>query len=81
MCGTGSDQPTLLVDERISFEAAVNGACASLPAEPAIRQALLELDDLVERHRRVTVALDEIVRRVFALKAASAGGVGPRGAN
>lgn len=78
---TGSDQPTLLVDERMSFEAAVNEACASLPSEPAFRQALLALDDLVERHRRTTHALDELVRRVIALKAARAGGAEPRGAN
>jgi Lon protease-like protein len=78
---SGGDHPAFLLDERTSFEAAVNGACASLPSDPAFRQALLELDDLVERHRRATLALDELVRRVIELKAASAGGVAPRGAN
>ena len=76
---TGSDQGRLVLDERMSFEAIVNGACASLKTEPSIRQTLLELDDLVERHRRAGALLDEILSRVLALKAAS--GDGPRGIN
>lgn len=71
---TGSDLPRLVLDERMSFEAAVNGACASLPAEPSVRQELLALDDLVERHRRVTQILDEILQRVIALKSRGDGG-------
>jgi len=72
---TGSDNPRLVLDERMSFETAVNGACASLPAEPSVRQELLALDDLVERHRRVTQNLDEILQRVIALKSRGDGGV------
>jgi Lon protease-like protein len=75
---SGNDAPSLVLDERMSFAAAVNGACASLPAEAAIRQALLELDDLTERHRRATEILDEVLKRVLALKSASGS---PRGAN
>jgi uncharacterized protein len=67
---SGSDAPSLVLDERIPFAAAVNGACASLPAEAAIRQALLELDDLTERHRRATEILDAVLERVLALKSA-----------
>jgi Lon protease-like protein len=78
---TGSDIPRLVLDERISFEAAVNGACASLPTEAAIRQALLELDDLLERHRRAVEILDEILERVLALKSTADGGAGSRGVN
>lgn len=78
---TGNDLPKLVLDERMSFEAAVNGACASLPTEAAIRQALLELDDLTERHRRAMEILDEILNRVLVLKSASGGGVGSRGVN
>jgi hypothetical protein len=77
---TGNDDPNLVLDERLAFAAAVNGACASLPAEAAIRQALLELDDLKERHRRAAEILDEVLQRVLALKSAG-GAAGPRGAN
>jgi len=70
---TGNDHPRLVLDERMSFEAAVNGACASLPAEPSIRQSLLALDDLVERHRRAAALLDEILERVVALKSRGEG--------
>src|SRR5580765_2004939 len=57
---TGNDAPNAVLDERMSFAAAVNGACASLPTEASIRQALLELDDLEERHRRAMGILDGI---------------------
>jgi Lon protease-like protein len=78
---SGTDEPRLVFNDNVSFGAAVNGACASLPADPAIRQSLLEIDDLAERHQRVAALLDEIVKRVVALKAASEGDAGPRGAN
>jgi len=77
---TGNDAPRLVLDERMSFAAAVNAACASLPAEAATRQALLELDDLTERHRRATEIFEEILQRVLALKA-SPGAAESRGAN
>jgi Lon protease-like protein len=77
---TGNDTPKLVLDERMSYVAAVNGACASLPAEAATRQALLELDDLVERHRRATVILEELLQRVVALKTGPDDS-GSRGAN
>ena len=78
---SGSDDPKLVLDERTTFAEAVNEACAGLPVEPAMRQALLELDDLEERSLRVTAALDEIVRRVVALKTASGVDAEPRGVN
>ncbi len=74
---TGNDHPRLVLDERVSFEAAVNGACASLPTEPAVRQSLLEVDDLVERHRRATAILDEILERVLLLKSTRGDGRDP----
>jgi Lon protease-like protein len=74
----GSDAPRLILDERISFVAAVNGACAGLPIEPALRQTLLELDDLVERQRRAATILDETLRRVIALKSSTDGKGGSR---
>jgi len=73
---TGSDHPRLVLDERMSFETVVNHACASLPTEPAIRQALLSLDDLVERHRRAAEMLDGILERVIALKSKGDGSSG-----
>jgi len=78
---TGNDMPRLVFDERMSFASAVNAACASLPTNAATRQALLELDDLTERHRRACRILDEILQRVVALKSASDRDAGSRGAN
>jgi Lon protease-like protein len=77
---SGNDAPRLVLDERMSFASAVNAACASLPTEAPVRQALLELDDLTERHRRACRILDEILARVVALKAAP-DDAGSRGAN
>ena len=51
MCEEGL---SLALDERIPFEAAVNGACANLPVEPHVRQSLLEENDLGARHRRAS---------------------------
>ncbi len=76
---TGNDQPRMVFDERMPFATAVNHACASLPSEPSVRQELLELDDLVERHQRVAAILDDILRRVLSLKAGRGGG--PRSVN
>ena len=78
---TGSDSPRLVLDERMSFAAAVNAACASLPTEAATRQELLELDDLMERHRRAALILDEILERVVALKSTPDDDASPRGTN
>ena len=78
---TGNETPSLVLDERMSFAAAVNGACASLPTEAAIRQTLLELDDLTERHRRAVGILDEILKRVLVLKSTRNGGAGSAGVN
>mgnify|MGYP002387737223 FL=1 len=57
-----------VLDERTPFEAVVNAACAGLPVDPALRQALLEESDLLERHRRASEILDEILARVLRLK-------------
>ncbi|HZT10853.1 MAG TPA: LON peptidase substrate-binding domain-containing protein [Actinomycetota bacterium] len=64
----GTTHTGLILDETVSFEAAVNGACTILPVETAVRQALLEIDDLLERHRRAAKILDEILQRVLRLK-------------
>ncbi|HZN54391.1 MAG TPA: LON peptidase substrate-binding domain-containing protein [Candidatus Polarisedimenticolaceae bacterium] len=78
---TGREHPAIVLDEGISFEAAVNGACAGLPTEPAARQALLELDDLLERQRRAAAILDEILGRVLRLKAMRSRDEGESGPN
>lgn len=59
----------VVLDERIPFETAVNGACANLPVDPSLRQRLLEEDDLRERHRRAATLLNEVLERVLRLKA------------
>lgn len=60
--------PGIVLDDRIPFETAVNGACANLPLEPAARQDLLEENDLWVRQQRVSALLDEVLKRVLHLK-------------
>ena len=59
----------LVLDERVPFASAVNGACANLPVDPQIRQQLLQEDDLLERSRRTSEYLDGVLKRVLQLKA------------
>jgi Lon protease-like protein len=59
----------IVLDDRMPFETAVNGACANLPVDPAIRQSLLEEDDLMVRQRRASELLDDVLKRVLHLKA------------
>jgi hypothetical protein len=66
---TDRTDASAVLDDRIPFETAVNGACANLPVEPAVRQSLLEEGDLRERHRRASALLDDILTRVLRLKA------------
>ncbi len=70
-----------VLDERIPFETAINGACANLPVDPAKRQSLLEEDDLFLRQRRVAAMLDEILERVLRLKALRSSDEGGSGLN
>jgi Lon protease-like protein len=58
----------IVLDERIPFDTAVNGACANLPVDPAVRQALLEESDLRRRHARAAAVLNEVLERVLRLK-------------
>ncbi len=72
---------SVVLDEAVPFESAVNGACANLPVDPAIRQSLLEENDLLQRHRRAAALLDEILTRVLRLKALRAHDEGEGGIN
>jgi hypothetical protein len=78
---SGAQHAGLVLNEALSFEAAVNGACAILPVENAVRQTLLELDDLLERHRRAAAIMDEILGRVLRLKSMRDRDEGPSGLN
>jgi Lon protease-like protein len=78
---SGTERSGLILDDSLSFEAAVNGVCAILPIDHAIRQSLLELDDLIERHRRAAAILDEILERVLRLKSMRGRDEGPSGVN
>lgn len=75
------DYAGLILDERLPFEEVVNSVCASLPAEPALKQSLLELDDLLERHRRASALLDDVLQRVLHLKSLRSRDEGPSGLN
>jgi Lon protease-like protein len=72
--GAGTSIPLI---EDLPYASAVNGSCANLPSQPAVRQELLALDDLRERHRRVSGLINEILERVLELK----DGAGGHGAN
>ena len=63
----------MALDERIPFETAVNGACASLPVEASVRQSLLEEDDLFERQRRAVDIMEQVLESVLRLKARQPG--------
>jgi len=71
----------IVLDERIPFETAVNGACANLPVDPALRQALLEENDLLARQHRTSSILDEVLQRVLRLKALRSEDEGGSGLN
>jgi Lon protease-like protein len=78
-----TDDPSrgIVLDERTPFETAVNGACANLPVDAAIRQALLEESDLLRRHASVARLLDEVLERVLRLKALRSRDEGNSGVN
>jgi Lon protease-like protein len=78
---TSQDATGVVLDERIPYETAVNGACANLPVEPTLRQALLEEGDLRERQRRASVLLNEVLARVLRLKSLRSGEEGDGGLN
>jgi Lon protease-like protein len=64
-----SEASGLFLDESIPFGKVVNCACANLPIDPAIKQSLLEENDLMERHHRVSALLTEVLENVLATKA------------
>ena len=65
---SGETAPSLVANERLTFRAAVNGACANMPTEAQLRQSLLEIDDLRERQRNAQQMVNEMLEMVLALK-------------
>jgi Lon protease-like protein len=68
-------------DESVALPDAVNGAAAGLPVDPAVRQSLLEENDLARRMERASHLLDEVLEHVLRLKALRGGGNGDGGVN
>jgi len=66
----------VVLNEDQPFEVVVNKACASLPVDASIRQALLAEDDLLARHRALSSHLDAMIESVARSRAD-----GPAGAN
>jgi Lon protease-like protein len=64
----GDDEGTLVVDDRLSFALAVNGACANLPVASEIRQQLLSLDCLIERQRRVSRLVASVAQSLLKMR-------------
>ena len=65
---SGETGPSLAANDRLSFRAAVNGACANMPIEAQLRQSLLEIDDLRARQRSAQQMVNEVLEKVLALK-------------
>jgi hypothetical protein len=68
-----ADVPVIL-DQNQPFEAVVNRACAGLPVGTALRQRLLDEDDLMERHRMLSDHLDAVIESVAQLRNSGQGG-------
>jgi Lon protease-like protein len=66
--GQGADDPILL-DGRMSFADTVNAACAALPIDAGIRQAMLEENDLLLRQRRASDEIQEVLGALLSLGA------------
>ncbi|HXV77287.1 MAG TPA: LON peptidase substrate-binding domain-containing protein [Candidatus Polarisedimenticolaceae bacterium] len=64
----GDDDPTLIIDERLPFALAVNGACANLPVASEVRQELLAIDCLVERHRRASRLIAGVLQSLLSMR-------------
>jgi Lon protease-like protein len=60
--------PHIVMDERVPFATAVNGACGNLPVDAELRQELLEIDDVRLRQQRVLHLTDEVLKRLVALR-------------
>jgi Lon protease-like protein len=68
-----ADVPVIL-DQDQPFEAVVNRACAGLPVGTALRQRLLDENDLMERHRMLSDHLDAVIESVAQLRASGQDG-------
>ena len=71
---SGAAEGGIPMNDRLPFSAVVNGACASLPVDPAVRQTLLEVDELVERQRMAMDWVNRILEKILALKQESGTG-------
>ena len=65
---SGETAPSLAANDRLSFRAAVNGACANMPIEAQLRQSLLEIDDLRERQQSAQQLVNDALEQVLASK-------------
>lgn len=77
----GDAAAPIVLDETVSFESAVNAACAGLPVDASARQELLEESDLLARQGRVSEILTDLLQRVLQLKSMRGGADGPGGVN
>jgi Lon protease-like protein len=65
---SGETAASLAANDRLSFRAAINGACANMPIEAQVRQSLLEIDDLRERQHSAQQLVNDVLENVLALK-------------
>jgi len=69
----GDNDPTLIIDERLPFTTAVNGACANLPVASEVRQELLAVSCLVERSRRASRLVSGVLQSLLSMSAGDTG--------
>lgn len=60
--------PGLPLNDRIGYEAAVNGACANLPSDPIVRQQLLEEDDITLRHSTALSLINAVIQKILEFR-------------
>jgi Lon protease-like protein len=58
----------LVLNDSVPVQVAVNEACAGLPLEPEVRQALLEEDDILARLHRVSTHLDALLEKILGAR-------------
>jgi Lon protease-like protein len=65
---TGSEQQSMVLDDNVPLEQAVNEVCAALPVEPCMRQSLLAENDLLVRRTRALEMMNDVLETVLRIK-------------
>jgi len=69
---TGDEHPSMVLDDSVPLEQAVNDVCAALPVEPWMRQSLLAENDLLVRRTRALEMMNDVLETVIRIKSRGA---------